>query len=572
MAAREAAEASDSCGCPYERFVELLRRSREVKSTWTYEEAEELLGSSPCWQEVPDEGMRRFGFDLFVNKLRELEDKRSQRRRAERLAVERAASACASLEEECAASEVISTESDSGESSSEESLSALRRRGAQSKARARLRRTMARSRARSRSRRFVRKSKLWVNLKGPWWNRLRTSAAMHTHRRRACAEVLQSTRSPSVQSVGRLRLGLKRKSSRTGAAEHTISIRSSSESDCGEENGVAEREEKNDADNKQAEEIWMASQTLWTVAQVLRAFAMNEKACSSESHDMPNDFVARMRECDVEIPDVADVMNRAVNALCECRLFEPTGATEQGRSAMMMKEPDVIQASWKRLFKIRRTVEKDDMKLISDENVCIDLHDMWMSTWLYENLTNEQRTTITNRTKTSMFEAWLTNEYGSKRFVMAIIETGVSSATPSGVAEHISPYTDMPVGAPEHTMSRCMKWILKVVKVIGRQKNNLMVQAGFEKNSSGLAQEEEELRAARDQARAEIEYGAFLNRRLELREGKGRSKGKRDKWLWPIEWNELSRKQKWYVCEFRNGDLMKAKEAAEEEYEQIWLR
>ena len=41
---------------------------------------------------------------------------------------------------------------------------------------------------------------------------------------------------------------------------------------------------------------------------------------------------------------------------------------------------------------------------------------------------------------------------------------------------------------------------------------------------------------------------------------------------WPMEWDEMSRGQKWYVCEFRNGDLMKAKEAAEEEYEQIWLR
>ena len=121
-------------------------------------------------------------------------------------------------------------------------------------------------------------------------------------------------------------------------------------------------------------------------------------------------------------------------------------------------------------------------------------------------------------------------------------------------------------------MSRCMKWILKVVKVIARQKGDRMLQAAFEKNSSRFVQEEEELRAARDQARAEIEYGAFLCRRLELHEGKGKSKGKRDKWLWPIEWNKLSGNQKWYVCEFRNGDLMKAKESAEEEYEQICLR
>ena len=90
----------------------------------------------------------------------------------------------------------------------------------------------------------------------------------------------------------------------------------------------------------------------------------------------------------------------------------------------------------------------------------------------------------------------------------------------------------------------------------------------MEKNSSGLTQEEKDLRAARDKARADFEWGRGLNRRLELQEGTGKVKGKRDYLLWPMEWHEMSRDQKWYVCEFRNGNLMEAKEAAEEEYQQ----
>ena len=75
------------------------------------------------------------------------------------------------------------------------------------------------------------------------------------------------------------------------------------------------------------------------------------------------------------------------------------------------------------------------------------------------------------------------------------------------------------------------------------------------------------LRAARDEARSNFHYAADLNRRLELYEGKGKGKGKRDHLLWPIAWQEMSWNQQWYVREFRKGNLKKAKEAAEEEYQ-----
>ena len=114
---------------------------------------------------------------------------------------------------------------------------------------------------------------------------------------------------------------------------------------------------------------------------------------------------------------------------------------------------------------------------------------------------------------------------------------------------------------------------MKVAKAIDRHKNDATVQeqrrrSGEEKRTSGLTEHEKTLRAARDQARSNFAYGADLNRRLELHEGRGKSKGKgkRDHVLWPIAWHELSQNQQWYVREFRNGNLREAKNAAEAQY------
>ena len=174
---------------------------------------------------------------------------------------------------------------------------------------------------------------------------------------------------------------------------------------------------------------------------------------------------------------------------------------------------------------------------------------------------------------------------------MAIIEMGLSWATPSGAAKHKdsraassasnpfaaaehSPGTDIAVGAPQHAITRFIDWILNVVKAIERHKDDPTVQeqrrrSGQEKYTSGLTKHEKTLKAARDQAREMFGYGADLNRRLQLHEGKGKSKGKgkRDHVLWPIAWHELSRNQLWYVREYRKGSLKEAKEVAEDQYD-----
>ena len=84
---------------------------------------------------------------------------------------------------------------------------------------------------------------------------------------------------------------------------------------------------------------------------------------------------------------------------------------------------------------MRRCVEQNDLNTITEPNVRAGIHNMWMHKWLRENLTSEQQQKTRSEQK-SIVAAWLRNQYGSKRFVMAIIETGLSWAAPSGATEH----------------------------------------------------------------------------------------------------------------------------------------
>ena len=157
------------------------------------------------------------------------------------------------------------------------------------------------------------------------------------------------------------------------------------------------------------------------------------------------------------------------------------GAAVHGLPALRMKEPHVIQAWWEELFKMRRCVEKDDLKAITDSNVRADIYNTWMQKWIQENLTEQQRQKWNPARQRSICSAWLRNHYGSKRVVMDIIETGLSLSTPSGAAAGHSPDTDIAVGAPEHTITR----------------------SGEEKHTSGLTEHEKTIRPARDRERSE---------------------------------------------------------------------
>ena len=165
---------------------------------------------------------------------------------------------------------------------------------------------------------------------------------------------------------------------------------------------------------------------------------------------------------------------------------------------------------------------------------------------------------------------------------MAILEAGLSWAAPDGDVGHSgsraassasNPLTGIAVGAPKHTIQRFIDWILKVVQAIERHKADATVseqrrRSGTAKYTSGLTDHEENLKAARNTARSDYYYGQKLFRRLQLYDGKGKSrvKGKHDDRLKPLAWDDMSGNQKWYVEEYRNGSLLATKKTAEQQY------
>ena len=125
-----------------------------------------------------------------------------------------------------------------------------------------------------------------------------------------------------------------------------------------------------------------------------------------------------------------------------------------------------------------------------------------------------------------------------------------------------------------HTITQFINWILKVAKAIDRHKKDTTVQeqrrrSGEKKHTSGLTPDERRLKAARQKARQDYYHGAALFRGLQLHKGKGKAKGKgkHDHRLWPLEWHKMTRTQRWYVNEYRNGNLLQAMQGAQAQYQ-----
>ena len=92
-------------------------------------------------------------------------------------------------------------------------------------------------------------------------------------------------------------------------------------------------------------------------------------------------------------------------------------------------------------------MEPNDLMPVHNPNLLAHIHNLWCERWLSDNLTMHQ-SRKTRSQKTSIFNAWLRNNYGSKRFVMAILETGLSWVTTSDAAEHSGSAS----GANDHNM------------------------------------------------------------------------------------------------------------------------
>ena len=137
------------------------------------------------------------------------------------------------------------------------------------------------------------------------------------------------------------------------------------------------------------------------------------------------------------------------------------------KPAARMKKAGDIAAAWQELFRRRRAYQPDDTQPIEDEDTRADIWNTWSRDWLAANLTQEQQKK-TRSQKTSIFNAYMKGAYGDKRFVFAMLQTGITWA-PS--AEQLSG-----IGAAEHAASRFVSWVRAVVSAIESQRGSSLRQ------------------------------------------------------------------------------------------------
>ena len=128
------------------------------------------------------------------------------------------------------------------------------------------------------------------------------------------------------------------------------------------------------------------------------------------------------------------------------------------------------------------------MEPITDPTICCQVHNYWQNKFIAEDLRPEQRRKKTNE-KTSAFAAMLKKTYGSRRFVMAIFQSGMSWRARAGA----------------NNVARLMKWILEVTKAITEHRNDPLVKeqrrkSDSKKGANGLTDAEKAYQQARAQA------------------------------------------------------------------------
>ena len=202
---------------------------------------------------------------------------------------------------------------------------------------------------------------------------------------------------------------------------HSRSSAGASEHEQEKDGKREDDEEKEEA----AEQIWDNAKMLAFTAHLLPAFAPHRGPRNCLDVAEPHQFSALLDD-NLLSEDVRKELGKAADTLFWCT---PICATEHGHSrpGRRMKTPEEIVSAWTELFGYRRMHQPDDTQPMNDQNLCEQVHNTWMNSWLRDNLTPAQE--VKSRSgKTSIFNVHVHNVYGSKRFVMAMLQTGLSWA------------------------------------------------------------------------------------------------------------------------------------------------
>jgi len=236
------------------------------------------------------------------------------------------------------------------------------------------------------------------------------------------------------------------------------------------------------------------------------------------------------------------------------------------RPASQVKDMDDIHGAWKTILSKRREFEPDDQKEISSRDQLAEMWNQWSAEWCSDNLTEEQQWKKEAQ-KTSIFNAYVFKNFGSKHFVMALWQTGVTWAPSHPMVEANSK------GAAEHVAKALVRWIERFMVAVAAHKAapatvTARIRSGGSTGRHGLTAEEWYNRAERDRTRRDYWQTLALEDRLLASKGKGAGKRGAVEHA-PKTWEEMSWCERWWLEELWSGRLRYARDQAEGKMQRI---
>ena len=161
---------------------------------------------------------------------------------------------------------------------------------------------------------------------------------------------------------------------------------------------------------------------------------------------------------------------------------------EDPTQARILKPAAEIEAGWKMIFERRRMTEIDDRRPIYCQERLARMWTDWQRAWFAENLTPEQSQKKWSQ-KTSIWNAFIKREAGTKHFVVAFWQTGLPWAPP------LEMLNANLTGALEHVATHFARWTRQLARSVAYHKrhpatNEATRRSGRSRGQHGLTDQE----------------------------------------------------------------------------------
>ena len=182
-----------------------------------------------------------------------------------------------------------------------------------------------------------------------------------------------------------------------------------------------------------------------------------------------------------------------------------------------------------------------------------------MNEWLRDNLRPDQQVKL-RRERTSIFAAWIRKAFGSKAFLMAMLQSGLN-ITPSGGSEHAHQFPTETARATK-CLQELTEWLARFADTVVQHRNSESTQqarkrSGTKHSQSGLTAEQEAQRARRDLATQRIRQAQKIEAELKAYEERDYRRFRN-----PRSWHGLKRWERQAVHDLHNGTLQRECDAA----------